>query len=529
MKQGFEMPPHLHHQRGKHRRSSRATESSSPAAGNGYFSTEHQARRLRLFLQELGPEHSSLALYLSSRIDLLPAEFCRELALTPDAAPPIPSDEIQRTMAEGLGAQLERAFAGFDLVPVESTLISQSHRALLRTGVPVIVAVLRPCFYKLRGELDASQILDAETIADYCGEWMTADLLRDFITSLRRKTNLSVAREGMELMARDAASFELLRSRRSYSELSTENLLTFEPLKENEDEERLDRILDRHSRSNDAIARALCHVWLQQALHGRCFPVDAHLHNIRVDEQNRISFLNCDLVGLPTGAKENLLSYFNCMMADDPDRAAMYLLREMIPVQAARIDADSFRSSFRQAAYFGMLEPILGTNSNSLAQMVFQHWKTTLDHGYVPKPHLLCFYRGLFSIARTARKLAPESDPLREGMEELRTSGAFNQLREIMDWRYWFQNSDKFASAMVQLPRTFDDALTRASAPSGALPDDRQPQSRANGPASPALLVLLSIALLVISQLPQTHAWSDKIIPAALMLAGLLVLRGWGR
>jgi hypothetical protein len=82
---------------------------------------------------------------------------------------------------------------------------------------------------------------------------------------------------------------------------------------------------------------------------------------------------------------------------------------------------------------------------------------------------------------------------------------------------------------MVQLPRTFDDALTRASAPSGASPDDRQPQSRARGPVSPALLVLLSIALLVTSQLPQTHAWSDKIIPAVLMLAGLLVLRGLGK
>ena len=521
------MPPHLHHRSGKHRRGNRPAESSSSPPGTRSLSPEHQARRLRLFLQELGPEHSCLALYLSSRIDVLPAEFCRELALTPDAEPHIPPDEIQKIMVEGLGAQLDRAFAEFNLVPVESTLISQSHCALLRTGVPVIVAVLRPCFYKLRGDLDASQILDVESITDYCGEWMTADLLRDFIISLRRKTSLSVAREGMELMARDAASFELLRSHRSYSELSTENLFTFGPLEE--DEEGLDRIIDRRSRSRDTIARALCHIWLQQALHGRCFPVDAHLHNIRVDQQNRISFLNCDLVGLPTGAKENLLSYFNCMMADDPDRAAMYLLREMIPVRATKVDADSFRSSFRQAAYFGMLEPILGTNSNSLAQMVFQHWKTTLDHGYVPKPHLLCFYRGLFSIARTGRKLAPESDPLREGMEELRTSGAFSQLREIMDWRYWFQNSDKFASAMVHLPRTFDDALTRTSAPSGALPDERQPQLRVGSSASPALLLVLSIALLVISQLPQTHAWSDKIIPAVLMLAGLLVLGGLGK
>lgn len=523
------MALHPHHRTGKHRRSNRATEVSSAPADIPHLSQEFQARRLRQFLEERGPEHSCLALYLSSRIDLLPAEFCRELALTADAASPIPPDQVQHIVIAEFGAQFERAFAEFAPEPFESTAISQSHRALLRTGVPVTVVLLRPCFYRLQEELDAAQVvdqvLDVETITELCGEWMTADLLRDFITSLRRKTDLSVARDGMEIMARDAASFELLQARRSYAELSTARLLTFEPL----EEEGLDRILDRHSWNRDSMARGLCHVWLRQALHGHCFPVDAQPRNIRLNKQGHLSFWACDLVGLPSGAKENLLSYFNCMMAHDPDHAAMYLLREMTPVRATKIDADSCRSSFRQAAYFGMLEPVLGTNSNSLAQMVFQHWKTALDHGYVPSPHLLCFYRGLFSIARIARKLVPESDPLCEGMEELRASGAFNQLREIMDWRYWFQNSDKFASSLVQFPRMFDDALTRASAPSGALPEDRLPRRRESGLVPPAFLVVLSIALLVISQLPQSRVWSDKIIPAVLMLAGLLALRRFGK
>src|SRR5437016_9045250 len=189
---------------GKHRRSSRAPEFASPTDDIRHLSPEHQARRLRLFLQERGPEHSCLGLYLSSRIDQLPAEFCRELALTPDTAPALAPAEIQKIVMDELGPQLERAFAEFDLAPFESTLISQAHRALLRTGVPAIVEVLRPCFYRLREELDASQILDGKALTDQWGEWMTDDLLRDFISSLRRKTNLRVSRDGMELMARDA-------------------------------------------------------------------------------------------------------------------------------------------------------------------------------------------------------------------------------------------------------------------------------------------------------------------------------------
>src|SRR5437016_14551599 len=112
------MLPHSHHQTGKHRRASRASEPSS-SSGAPHLPPDHQARRIRLFLQELGPEHSCLALYLSSRIDHLPAEFCRELALIPDAAPHIPSDEIQKIVAGELGGPLQRAFAEFDLLPFE--------------------------------------------------------------------------------------------------------------------------------------------------------------------------------------------------------------------------------------------------------------------------------------------------------------------------------------------------------------------------------------------------------------------------
>lgn len=510
----------LHRRKRKHAHGSRAA--GAPATPSGApLPPEQQARRLRLLLQELGPVYSCFALYLSSRIDALPAEFCRELALTPDTGATLAADEIHKILTAELGSSLDSVFTGFDYAPFESNLISQSHRALLRTGAPVTVVALRPCYDALRGQFDESRLIDVEALAGYCSGFVPDNLLGDFAASLRRKSSLIVAREGMELMARDAASFELLRPHRCYPELSTDRLLIFEP----QQEQGLDRLMGKLP-SSEVAARNLCHVWLRQALHGHCFPVDAQPQNVLIGEKNLISFMNCDLVGMPTGAQENLLSYFNSMLADDPDRAAMYLLREMMPARTGSLDADDFRSSFRQAAYFGMLEPILGTDSNSLAQMVFQHWKTTLEHGYVPKPHLLCFYRGLFSIARIARKLSPQSDPLREGMEELRAGSAFHQLREIMDWRYWFKNSDKFASALVQLPHTLDDALTRASAPPGSQPDDKTVTRQESRRGSGALLVMLSIALLVMSQLPHTHAWSDKMIPAILMLAGFLALRG---
>ncbi len=511
-----------HQRTGGRRRGTRAPMASAPGSAHR-FSVEQQARRLRFLLQELGLEHACFALYLASRIDLLPIEYCHELACTPASAPEslLPPQEVQKIVRQELGDHSDRAFANIDDSPFESTLIGQSHRARLVTGAPAVVVVLRPLYYEFQGEPGRRNFLRTELINEHCAGLLTASVFADFEAALRRKTSFALAREGMELLAHDAAQFELLRAHKVYPELCSGRLMTFD-LREDQP---LDRVLQHRARGGDVLARRLCQVWFHQALYGHCFPVDPLPQNVRVGEGDQISFLNCDLVGLPNSAKENLQNYFAAMLNDDPDKAAVCLLKEMAPMQAGVVDADQFYSHFRQAAYFGMLEPVLGTDSNALAQITFQHWKTAIEHGYAAKPHLLCFYRGLFSIARMARSLSAAGDPLREGMEELRITGALDQMRDVMDWQYWLKNSDKVASALVQLPRTIDEALTRASTPIPEL-QDRGTSVPGDRGASATNLILLLILAIEIAQLPTGQGWSGKILPLALMLAGLLVLRG---
>ncbi len=507
-----------HHRSGRPRQEKHFT---GPAVSDDRpVSHEERARELRLKLQEMGPEYRCFALYLSSRVDLLPAEYCRELALTPDSEVPLSPEAVWQLLERELGAALKSAFATFDHLPVKSELLTQHHRAQLKTGAQVEVVLLRPSFHSFHEQPNFS-FANMDPTQEPWEEALTPDVFDDFENVMRRKTSLIEAREKMELLARDAASDEMLQSHRSYSELCTGRVLTFEPGEA--------RPLDATGRTRhgaEDLARRICHGWLRQALHGRCFPVDPWIHNIRLAEDNRISFLNCDLAVLPGGVRENLSGYLNALLTDDPDKAMMYLLREMRPPSGRKADIDSLRSNLRQAAHFGMLEPVLGTNSNAMAQLVFQHCRTAREHGYSPGPNLLCFYRGLFSIARVARQICSAGDPLREGLEELRTSGAFDQMREVMDWRYWYRNSDKFASAMIHLPRIFDSALNKASsAAPEAVSHDAPYPTGARGRNSTDKLILLVVLLVVISQLPATHGWSGKIVPLALMLAGLLALR----
>jgi len=490
-------------------------DSSTATLSGNHLALEQHARHVLQRLQELGPAHSCLALYLASRLDVLPAEYCREFASASDSSQVLSPAQAQAILGQELGTQFDRVFGEFDFLPFQSTLITQSHYGRLRTGTEVVVLLLHPFWYGLQNRI-VPEFLNVTEIETLFGDLLPIDVLTDFSTALRRKADLTLLREALELLARDSTSFESLSSPKTFAELSTAKLLTIERLP-------APSLLVQHQ---DNVARRLCHVWLQQAVHGHCFPVDLQMRNIYLYEDNRISFLGCEFVGLPSSTRENLSKYLGALMAHDPDTAAMYLLREMAPRHAHhKIDTELFRTNFRQAAYFGMLEPILGTDSNALAQLVFQHWKTALDHGYVPQSHLLCFYRGLFSVAKIARHLSPNTDALHEGMEEFQTSNVFGQMRELMDWRYWYENADKFASAMAHMPHTLDDALNHAS----ALPLDnmmQRPSSREPAPTrySPGDFILLLVLLILILQLPVSPGWSGKIMPLVLMLAGVVVL-----
>jgi predicted unusual protein kinase regulating ubiquinone biosynthesis (AarF/ABC1/UbiB family) len=506
-----------HHRTGKAR--GHAATAGTTAIPGKHLAVEQHARRVRLRLQELGPAHSCFALYLASRLDVLPAEYCREFALTLDSSQVLSTVHVQEILAQELGAQLDRAFAEFNFIPFQSTLIDQGHYARLRSGDAVAVMLLRPFWYELQHK-STTEILNVAEIENLCGALLPFELMTDFTQSLKRKTDLALARKAMGLMARDGVNSELLFVPKVFPELSTGRLLTMEL------PEGPSLPLQYAGGIAGVLARRICQVWLQQAVQGRCFPVDVQMHNLYLGQENRVSFLNCEFVGLPGSARENLLKYLSALMGNDPDTAALYLLREMsLRDPGRKIDPELLRTHFRQAAYFGMLEPVLGTDSNALAQLIFQHWKTAVDHGYMPLPHLLCFYRGLFSVAKMANQLSPTSDALREGLEEFQTGNVFGQMRELMDWRYWYENADKFAAAMAHLPGTVDDALNHAA----ALPPDhltQQPSSRETKDAGTSAgdFIILMVLLILILQPPAVPGWSGTITPLVLMLAGVLML-----
>jgi len=100
--------------------------------------------RVRLALEELGPTFIKLGQLLSTRPDLVPTEFIKELELLQDRVTPCQSELICAEIEKELRQDLKNLFKSFDREPLAAGSIAQVHRAATHQDKPVIVKVRRP-------------------------------------------------------------------------------------------------------------------------------------------------------------------------------------------------------------------------------------------------------------------------------------------------------------------------------------------------------------------------------------------------
>ena len=122
--------------------------------------------RFARFLAALGPTFIKLGQILSTRRDLLPPEWTTALESLQDDAPRVPFELVRAQVEGALGGPLEQHFAHFEVEPLGTASIGQTHRARTLQGEEVVVKVQRPDIERsMRADLDllylGAQVLEA--------------------------------------------------------------------------------------------------------------------------------------------------------------------------------------------------------------------------------------------------------------------------------------------------------------------------------------------------------------------------------
>jgi ubiquinone biosynthesis protein len=102
------------------------------------------AQMVREMLETLGGTFVKVGQQLSTRLDLLPADTCDELAKMLDATPAFPVQQAIAAVERTTGRPLADTFRAFDPEPLGSASIACVYHAVLHTGEDVAVKVRRP-------------------------------------------------------------------------------------------------------------------------------------------------------------------------------------------------------------------------------------------------------------------------------------------------------------------------------------------------------------------------------------------------
>ena len=97
------------------------------------------AQKVVMMLQELGPTFIKLGQVLSTRPDIIPSNYIKELKRLQDDVAPFGFETVMRKIEEELGCNLSDVFKSFDETPLASASIGQVHRAVLTNGQEVVV------------------------------------------------------------------------------------------------------------------------------------------------------------------------------------------------------------------------------------------------------------------------------------------------------------------------------------------------------------------------------------------------------
>src|SRR5216683_3310293 len=193
---------------------------------NGHDDHDHgddHGIHLASALEELGPCFIKLGQLLSTRPDLLPADYIHALSRLQDTIQPVPAARIIQIVQSELHTPIDELFQCFDHEPLATASMAQVHRAVLRDGTEVAVKVQRPGV-RQRIEIDLEVLREIARFAAkhtaIGARYGLVQMVRELETSLNQELDFRLEAENTRLIGRQVAGFAKLCTPTVYPELN---------------------------------------------------------------------------------------------------------------------------------------------------------------------------------------------------------------------------------------------------------------------------------------------------------------------
>jgi predicted unusual protein kinase regulating ubiquinone biosynthesis (AarF/ABC1/UbiB family) len=259
-------------------------------------------------LLELGPTFVKLGQIASTRGDLYPPEFTRELESLQDNVPPFDYNLVKDKLDMDI-------FKSFEETPFKSASIGQVHKAVLKNGKHVVVKLKRPGIYEtMQSDTDnVRKILQFfQTIGVDTGN--SSDfVLNDSIEYLLGEADYNQEVENAIMFRRALKDVDWIKIPRVYKKYCSDEMIVMEYVPA----EKITEITNRKV-NKKKVCEALVNSYVIQTMDVGLFHADPHPGNLGVSKSGKLVFYDFGLlIKLSEELQKGFKDLFFCIINRD--------------------------------------------------------------------------------------------------------------------------------------------------------------------------------------------------------------------
>ncbi len=258
---------------------------------------KNMPRRIRNVLEELGPTFIKFGQLVSTRPDILSAEYIKEFRKLQDDVPPVDFGEIEDILIEEMGEDYQENFLKIEKESQGAASIAQTHRAVLTGGREVILKIQRPDI-KDKIKVDIDILLNFARIAGERNMFSDfiepVEIVEEFSDSLLKELDFKREISNINKFRNNFNDNQDIIIPGVFRELSTSRIIVMERI----DGIKLKQLPAINQEiDNEYLAKLATKAFFKQVLIDGFFHADPHPGNIYIVGDNKLAYIDFGIVG----------------------------------------------------------------------------------------------------------------------------------------------------------------------------------------------------------------------------------------
>ena len=372
---------------------------------------DNNAERFRGFLEYLGPVFVKFGQLLSTREDLLPLSYIKQLALLQDRVAPFPNKTVVSIIEKSIGCSIGKVFTNFSKESIASASVAQVHSASLLNGEKIVIKVLRPKIAKIiASDISLMYLFVGIVQLLLFGDKKLnlKEVVAEFEHSITNELDLVREAGNSSQIRRSFAGSKLLYVPKVYWQYSSKNILVMERV-HGINVNDIKKLRDANVNMK-RLAEIGVEIFFSQVFRDRFFHADMHPGNLFIDisdiDNPKYIAVDFGIVGSLSEVDQryiadNFLAFFN---RDYGKVASLHVDSGWVP---AKIRIDQFEMDIRSVC-----EPVFEKKLHEInfGKFLFNLFQTARKYNMTVQPQLILLQKTLICIESMGRKLYPELD-----------------------------------------------------------------------------------------------------------------------